>query len=743
MKTKSQDRYLSYLEFAGDGIIITDGLHRIEYMNPKAMDIMELEETAVKNRKLQEFLKIHSKDSEEIFNRLIHQCIIKKEPVGLTEGTTFQFSSGRTIFASASISPRIKEDQSLEFVWVFRDITQIVKKEEELKEKNRELQIYREIFEQAQNIILMIDMEGNIIKANPLAEKIYGYTLEEFLDVNITEIHNTPTVLESIKESSRVHKKVLRCTHTKKDGSTFPVDINTIYIDVDNQRYLLGVIEDQSLREAQRRDIVAAKRKAEKANRAKNEFLANMSHEIRTPISGIMGMTELLLREQDKFDQEQVENLRIIKSSSENLLNTMNDVLDFSKIEAGHLKLEKKEFYLSEVLHNLEKNYRRLAGKKNIEFSIRNNTDLSQRIYGDVHRLYQILNNLLTNAVKFTEEGSVSLLIEEVSGNDHNITLQFSVIDTGRGIAKSMVNQVFKPFTQESTTYNRDTGGVGLGLSITKKLCSAMDGKIGVFTEVNKGSHFWVVLDFETLSKPKEEKNIQKNYQSIRGLEVLLVEDFSANQRMLRRFLTPYDMSIDIAENGKVALEKYLKKKYDIILMDIQMPVMDGIQATQAIREIEKNKKHQKTPIIALTAHALSGDGDHFMRHGMDGYISKPYRVNDLLDTMEEQYKISQSKSHLMQYLNEKEEKKRRYQGDSGLSEIFPWINEKLKELRKAFNTMNLEKIEDLGRALKEMGSENNHAYLEEEAFRLMLCIRRQDYHQAITILEELEEYYR
>ena len=743
MKKKSQNQYLSYLELAGDGIIITDKHHRVQYVNPKALEIMALGKQEVENEPLQKILEVYSEESLPIFDELIDRCVRKGESVGLVEGTTFSFPGGKRIFASASITPRVEDDEILEFIWVFRNITEVVRKDREAKEKNRELEIYYQIFQQAQNIILMIDLNGNVVKANPEAQRAYGYKEEELIGLNIQKIQRSPYVLSKIKDPDSVHQKLLRTTHTKKDGSTFPVDINSIYIDLDNERYLLGIIEDQSIREAQRKDLIQAKRKAERANQAKTEFLANMSHEIRTPISGIMGMTDLLLREREKLDRDQLENLKIIKSSSENLLNTMNDVLDFSKIEAGHLSLEKRGFDLAEVLTNLEKNYRSLAMKKGLKFSAQNYGEDSLKIYGDVNRLYQILNNLLTNAVKFTDQGEVRLEIHEIGRDDDRLSLQFSVIDTGRGISKPMIEQIFKPFTQENTTYNRDTGGVGLGLSITEKLCRAMGGRIGVFSDVNQGSHFWVALDFQLLKEVKKKNHIKKDYNSIKGIKVLVVEDFSVNQRMLKGFLKPYDIVIDLAENGKEAVEKYQKNRYDMILMDIQMPVMDGIQATEAIRRIEKKDNLMKTPIIALTAHAINGDRENFISYGMDDYISKPYRITELLEAMENQQNIIRSRSSLLEYLNAKEQKRLRHRENTPGEEKYPVINEKLREMKKAFSTMNQEHLEELGRELKAIGSEKNQGYLEDEAFRLMLCVRRQDFHHALAIFEELESRYR
>ena len=380
------------------------------------------------------------------------------------------------------------------------------------------------------------------------------------------------------------------------------------------------------------------KLKAEQSEQFEQEFLANMSHEIRTPLHAILGMTNLAL--DTNLDEKQSKYLKAVQHSSENLLVLINDILDLSKIEAGELSLEQIPFHLSDVLNQVYDTLRFKAEEKGLNFNINLDDDVPDFISGDPSRLLQILINLCGNAIKFTSRGSVELRIQKVK--DSNATLLFRIIDTGIGIPAHELDRLFKNFHQLDASTSRKYGGSGLGLSISKSLVDMQGGHIEVVSELNKGSTFSFTLPY-SLVNDQEIQHLKKakhpENSNLNGIRILIAEDNAYNGIVIHDTLEHLidEVDITLVTNGKEALEELNQKEFDIILMDAQMPIMDGIEATEHIKTQISNPI-SKIPIIALTASVFHADIQKCMQAGMVDYIPKPFKRDQLLSTLLKYY---------------------------------------------------------------------------------------------------------
>ena len=381
-------------------------------------------------------------------------------------------------------------------------------------------------------------------------------------------------------------------------------------------------------------ELIQAQKAAEAASEAKSDFLANMSHEIRTPMNGVLGMLTLL--EGTELDNTQIEYIEVCKSSAEALLVVINDILDFSKIESGKLYLEYVQFSLKSMIEQLLPPFEMRTQSKGIDLIVNIDPELPSELIGDSVRIRQILVNLIGNAIKFTDSGSITLDVIMQAPTEIDVEIYFSVTDTGIGIPKDKQSILFEAFTQADTSVTRQYGGTGLGLSISEKLVSMMGGEIGLKSKENEGSTFWFTLTLkkseqqsikdETSAKTTKKMPATFNFDK----PFLLVEDNPVNQQIAEIFFKRLNCDCHIVQNGKEAIDILSANDYSLVFMDIQMPVMDGVVATRKIRDTNSTVRDHNIPIIAMTANAMEGDRDKYLNAGMDDYLSKPLDINEV-----------------------------------------------------------------------------------------------------------------
>ena len=515
-----------------------------------------------------------------------------------------------------------------------RDITERKLVEEDLR---RSQEKYHSIFENSILGLYQSIPGGRYLSVNPAFARLFGYSCPEEMMACVSDIGHQLYV--NPEDRQRAIKQLIEqgflegfeLEVQRRDGTKFWVSMNTKIGQDENGLHYDGTVEDITKRKRAEEMLLASKEAAEAATKSKSEFLANMSHEIRTPMNAVIGMTDLLLDEDLTTNQK--EYVETIRSSGEALLDIINDILDISKIEEGMMELEHQPFSLQRCIKESIDLGAENRAKKGLELEYRIEDNIPAVVLGDFARLRQILVNLISNAVKFTEKGNISITVSgrEIKGDRYEI--HFSVKDTGIGIPEDKADRLFQLFSQVDASTARRYGGTGLGLAISKKLVQMMNGKIWVESRIGAGSTFHFTIEVPpTINSPIDAgKSIfcPKAYfyrDPDQSMRILLAEDNMVNQRVALCMLTKLGLQGDVACNGHEVLKALERHSYDVVLMDVQMPGMDGLETTKAIRQ----RWSDGPRIIAMTASALKGDREMCLEAGMDDYISKPVRIEEL-----------------------------------------------------------------------------------------------------------------
>lgn len=519
-------------------------------------------------------------------------------------------------------------------ITALRDVSKRQQTEEALAESEAK---YRVLFEEAIDPIMVADMEtGKIVECNQAAEKYFGIPRDRLVGMHHRHLHPEDISDEYLQQAFADHcenpDEVQEKVFLAAGGEQRLVSVKANKIVLGDRELLLGVFRDITKERLAEQELIAARDEAEKASTAKTQFLANMSHEIRTPLNGIMGMLQLL--EATDQNEEQQEYSGIAIESCKRLTRLLGDILDLSRIEAGKLSIHKAPLCLAEVVKQVEMLFKAISREAGIGISTVLDPTLPEVLVGDGARLQQVLTNLVGNSFKFTPEGSVAIEVSQlpVIEPDKRRVL-FSIADTGTGMTDETLENIFTPFTQGDSSPTRAYEGAGLGLSICKQLVGLMGGSFSVESEMGKGTsvHFTVLFDTPEALLATEEHAPMHAIRSQNGeLRILIAEDVRVNLLAISRLLEKRGHVVVGADNGLQALDILKREPFDLVLMDIQMPVMDGLEATSAIRRGYAGAANKTIPIIALTAHAMSGDREVFLKAGMDDYLAKPVEASEL-----------------------------------------------------------------------------------------------------------------
>ncbi len=627
------------VEQSGSSIVITDKNGVIQYVNPAFTRItgFSAEEALGKNPRILKSGRHDKAFYQEMWQtiksgRLWHGRVCNKN------------KKGEFFWEDTTIAPvQDEKGQLTHFIAIKNDVTRLVELEDKLNQKVKELE---GIMEHAGVGIALI-RNRTFLTVNETLAKIINMPKEEFpgkstrilfaSDAEYEEFAKIfyPSLMKGESVSYELErlmpngeKRWFQITATAINPGPLE-EMNTVWIgnDITELKHLQLELEEQKI-------------KAEEASRAKSAFLANMSHEIRTPLNGVIGMLSLLGA--TRLDEKQKEYIQVAHASAEALLFLINDILDISKIEAGKMEFDNVDFNLPDMLTEFSKSFALAAGKKGLKYEVHVAKNVPSVLRGDPGRLRQVLINLTGNALKFTERGKIELSVELVRDLGQEAIIKFSVRDTGIGIPKDKLDILFQKFSQVDISISRKFGGTGLGLAISKKIVELMDGQIGVESEEGKGSIFWFTVklpkgkqseSFPEAAKKEDGQKVPARDIRLKG-RVLVVEDNPVNQKVVMGFLKRLGVRAEAVNNGKEAVEVLEMIPYDLVLMDIQMPVMDGFSATRAIRSRDSRVLNRQIPIIAVTAHAFKEEVSKCIDAGMNDYLSKPIESQRLKEVL-------------------------------------------------------------------------------------------------------------
>jgi len=606
-----------------DGVYIMCNPHFERFRGARERDIVGKSDYDFVDRERAEFFRHHDRNAMKAGKPMVNE-----------EWITFAVDGTRALLETTKTPVLDRDGKVIGVLGIGHDITLRVEAEEQLRKLSRAV-------EQSHNTIFITDLDARIEFVNPAFTRTTGYSSEEAIGQN-------PSILQSGEHDQAFYQALWDTLdrgevwqgefHNKRKDNSLYWELTTISPVVDEQgetTSYVAVKEDITERKRSEIELREANLAAEAASRAKSAFLANMSHELRTPLHSLLGFAQILQRD-DTLGTAQQRGVDIIHSSGNHLLTLINDILDLAKIEAGRMELRNVEFGLKNLLDELQDLFLPSADEKGLQLSTEMPPELPSILLGDPVRLRQVLFNLIGNAIKFTQEGSVTVKVTCKPAEDLQ-QVGFYITDTGIGISPEQQQRLFQPFTQADDSINRQFGGTGLGLSISRRLVELMGGEIGYKTDLGKGSCFHFTLNLKRLETGRfnavEEQfpAIDQALDQLRGAHVLIVEDNDLNRELIMELLGNHGIRTTPAWHGKEALEVLQHESCDGVLMDIQMPIMDGFAATRAIRA--QPRLHQ-LPIIALTADVMPGDLEKAAEAGMNAHIGKPIEMEKLLLVM-------------------------------------------------------------------------------------------------------------
>lgn len=635
---------LSHLKTACDhssqGIVLSSHTGDILYANSAFKDLLgytseELETLGVKGIVDEKELSAHKEIATQLLNGEISSHTYDRE---------FKRKDGDRAITSCSASIGWSPDEKgYIFITYVRDIRDELRLKAEREKTQDDLDILKLSCDHAAEGLILINSKREITYANTAMTRIFGYSHSEYIGCDVFDLISEEDQALDLEATYKlldgsIKRDIREKTGICKDGSLKAVSIAlSILPKRKNQPItLVAHVRDVSEARATREALKDALSEATVATKLKSEFLANMSHEIRTPLNGVLGMAQVLAN--SKLTQEQAEHLSVIQESGHNLMVLLNDILDLSKIEAGKLEVSPIEADIRHKLGRVMKVHEAAADAKDLGFQFVVDPNVPSRLEFDPVRLRQCVDNVVSNAIKFTRKGEiiVAVMSKPSSAGSHKVTIHVS--DTGPGIAPEQQDAVFKVFQQEDGSITRSHGGSGLGLAITRQLTNLMGGDISLKSQPGVGSIFTLTLEcvvHEDVGVPDILNPHQNSFQpntenALSRKRVLVVDDNSVNRQVARSLLEAQGMIGSEAENGAEALEKLAAEPFDIVLLDIHMPVMDGVRTIQKIRRLDSDLAH--IPVIALTADAMTGDREKYLSMGMTGYVSKPIDEEILME---------------------------------------------------------------------------------------------------------------
>lgn len=640
---KNQERFQLIIDSTEDGLWDWNVATGEVYFSPRWFGMLGYTEDEFPYLVDTWYQLTHPDDIEEI------EPILKAHLQGLTTDYYVEFrmrhknGEWRWIRSRGKVVERNESKQPIRMVGTHIDIHFQRMQEQEVREK---LHFIEELLEIIPNPVYFKDKEGRYLGFNRAWEQMFGKSRTSLIGLDVFHLYEAERAQKhhdrDLELLARGGIQTFETQVAATDGTVRDTIYNkTTFSKADGSvAGILGIITDITERKRAEQELQIAKNTAEMANQAKSDFLANMSHEIRTPMNGILGMTDLALS--TPLNKEQREYLQLVKASADSLLTIINDILDFSKIEAGHLHIEHTQFDLRQIVNESLRPLQFKAQEKQLEFGFEIAPTIPSFFMGDPLRIRQILINLVANAIKFTDQGKITIRVDTSLSVDKKAQLHISVQDTGIGIAPEKLNLIFESFSQADSSTTRQYGGTGLGLTISRRLAELMGGLLWVESILGTGSIFHFKLDLELADESNKNKYLTEHFrmkrvasaQSHKKLRILLAEDNLINQKLALTLLKKMGYEVKLVHDGSEAVKLYEMQSFDIILMDIQMPHMGGFEATHHIRKIER-QRGSYVPIIALTAHAMSGDEEKCLAAGMDGYLTKPIDKNKLQGTIE------------------------------------------------------------------------------------------------------------